>query len=82
MNENGTIKFIYTWPMIILAIFLFWPVGIFLMIKRISINKNARNIAAAEEMTPKVVTCPSCGANNTIVGTNGACEYCGSPLRD
>ena len=30
---------------------------------------------------PKVVQCPNCGANNTIYGSIGECEYCGSPLR-
>ena len=30
---------------------------------------------------PRVVTCPCCGANNTIVGAVGECEYCGGPLK-
>ena len=79
MNENGTVKLIYSWPMIILVLFLFWPVGIFLLIKRISIDKSVKNMAP-EDSTTKVVSCPSCGANNTIVGARGVCEYCGSPL--
>lgn len=29
----------------------------------------------------KIVACPCCGANNTIVGDTGECEYCGSPLK-
>lgn len=30
---------------------------------------------------PRVVTCPNCGATNTIVsGAANECEYCGSPL--
>jgi len=29
----------------------------------------------------KIVACPCCGANNTIVGDMGECEYCGSPLK-
>ena len=28
----------------------------------------------------KVVPCPCCGANNTIYGNVGECEYCGSPI--
>ena len=28
----------------------------------------------------RVVSCPCCGANNTISGATGECEYCGSPL--
>ncbi len=31
-------------------------------------------------VTTRVVTCPCCGANNTVVGATGECEYCGSPL--
>lgn len=30
---------------------------------------------------PRVVTCTSCGANNTILGEIGECEYCGSPIK-
>lgn len=36
--------------------------------------------AAASAVPPRVVSCPCCGANNTVVGTTGECEYCGSPL--
>jgi hypothetical protein len=33
------------------------------------------------EVGTLVVTCKSCGANNTIVkGTTGECEYCGAPI--
>lgn len=28
----------------------------------------------------RVVSCPCCGANNTVSGNLGECEYCGSPL--
>lgn len=42
MNEQGKISFIYSWPAIILALWLFWPVGIFLIIKRVSIDKKHR----------------------------------------
>lgn len=28
----------------------------------------------------RVVTCPCCGANNTVSGSGSECEYCGSPL--
>ena len=28
----------------------------------------------------RVVACPCCGANNTVSGDLGECEYCGSPL--
>lgn len=39
------------------------------------INSTANNV------TTKIVTCPCCGANNTIMGNIGECEYCGSPLK-
>ncbi len=41
MNEQGKISFIYSWPAIILALWIFWPIGIFLIIKRVSIDKKA-----------------------------------------
>ncbi len=31
--------------------------------------------------TTKVIACKSCGANNTIVGEAGECEYCGSSIQ-
>lgn len=33
-----------------------------------------------EERASKVVSCQCCGAQNTVVGDVGECEYCGSPL--
>lgn len=39
MNENGKISGLYSWPVIILALCFFWPVGIFLIIKRVSVDK-------------------------------------------
>lgn len=41
-------------------------------------NGTAGNDAA--NTATKIVACPCCGANNTIVGDMGECEYCGSPL--
>lgn len=37
MNEK--VKAIYSWPAIILAFILFWPVGIFLLVKRLKVDK-------------------------------------------
>ena len=39
MNENGKLGCLYSWPVIILALCIFWPVGIFLIIKRVSVDK-------------------------------------------
>lgn len=39
MNENGKVGCLYSWPVIILALCVFWPVGIFLIIKRVSVDK-------------------------------------------
>ena len=33
-----------------------------------------------KQAQPRVITCSCCGANNTIIGDVGECEYCGSPL--
>lgn len=41
----------------------------------------ARTSTAAAAPQPRVVACPCCGANNTIVGSIGECEYCGAPLK-
>lgn len=39
MKENGKISGLYSWPVIILALCIFWPVGLFLLIKRVSVDK-------------------------------------------
>lgn len=41
MRENGKVSIWYSWPIIILALCFFWPVGIFLIVKRVSIDKKA-----------------------------------------
>lgn len=41
MNQNGKIKAIYSWPAIIIAFVFFWPVGIALLIGRVSSDKKA-----------------------------------------
>ena len=41
MNENGKVGCLYSWPMIIIALCVFWPVGIFLIVKRVSVDKKA-----------------------------------------
>ena len=35
----------------------------------------------AQQQPARVVKCTTCGANNTIYGETGECEYCGSPLK-
>ena len=37
--------------------------------------------AAPATVQTRVVACPCCGANNTISGALGECEYCGTPLK-
>ncbi len=39
MNNNGKVSFLYSWPVIILALCFFWPVGVFLIIKRVSTDR-------------------------------------------
>ena len=41
MNESGKISALYSWPVIILALCIFWPAGIFLVMKRVSVDKKA-----------------------------------------
>lgn len=43
-----------------------------------NVNVAATNVAPVQS---KIVACPCCGANNTIYGDMGECEYCGSPLK-
>ena len=65
-------------------------------LKNAYINENTREIVLASASTSnmnadtttstsanvqtRVVACPCCGANNTVSGNLGECEYCGSPL--
>ena len=37
--------------------------------------------AAPAAVQTRVIACPCCGANNTVSGDIGECEYCGSPLK-
>lgn len=41
MNENGQIKIIYSWPVIFLLLYFFWPVGVFLLYKRVQVDRKA-----------------------------------------
>lgn len=41
MSNNGKVSFWYSWPAIIIAFFVFWPVGLYLIIKRVSLDKTA-----------------------------------------
>ncbi len=41
MKENGKISGLYSWPVIILALIIFWPVGLFLIIRRFTIDKRS-----------------------------------------
>ena len=44
-------------------------------------NAAPTSTASTAPVKTKIVACPCCGANNTIVGDVGECEYCGSPLK-
>ena len=39
MNNNGKVSFWYSWPVIILALCFFGPLGVFLIIKRVSTDR-------------------------------------------
>ena len=38
-NKNNNLGRLYSWPVIIIALICFWPVGLFLIIKRASVDK-------------------------------------------
>ncbi len=38
------------------------------------------NVGGGVGVSTRIVSCPCCGANNTVMGAAGECEYCGSPL--
>ena len=56
MNNNNISK-LYSWPVIILALIFFWPLGLFLIIKRTSVDKKA---AMASEKLIKGLGIASC----------------------
>ena len=37
--------------------------------------------AAPSATQTRIIACPCCGANNTVSGALGECEYCGTPLK-
>lgn len=43
-------------------------------------NIGNRDAVSSKKPDTRIVVCPCCGANNTVVGNNGECEYCGSSL--
>lgn len=45
MNKNGKVSFWYSWPVIILALCFFWPVGVFLIIIRVSTDRKTAMVA-------------------------------------
>ena len=56
--------------------------------REIVISASTSSVSAEEsgfvhptQAASKNVTCPCCGANNTIHGASGECEYCGSPIQ-
>ena len=46
-----------------------------------NVNVQQQATTTAAPAQTRVVACPCCGANNTISGELGECEYCGSPLK-
>ena len=43
-------------------------------------SSNSSN-SGGSKSAARLVTCPCCGASNTLVGRTGECEYCGSPIK-
>ena len=46
MKGNSNLSALYSWPVIILALIIFWPVGVFLIIRRLSLDKQTAMGAA------------------------------------
>lgn len=56
-NKNNNLGCLYSWPVIIIALICFWPVGLFLIIKRASVDKKT---AMASSKLIKVLGIASC----------------------
>ena len=39
------------------------------------------DVVTVAPVETRIVTCSCCGANNTIAGDFGECEYCGAPIK-
>ena len=48
---------------------------------KVNINSQAQSFATDTIVETKIVVCHCCGANNTVSGTLGECEYCGTSLK-
>lgn len=46
-----------------------------------SSTNSSKSMAGEQKSAARLVTCPCCGANNSLVGRTGECEYCGSPIK-
>ncbi len=44
-------------------------------------NQTVQHNTYSPAVETRVIACPCCGANNTITGAVGECEYCGSALK-
>ena len=55
--NNNKLNFIYSWPAIIIALLVFWPVGLFLIIKRISLDKKTAMVAGKLIKIIGIVSC-------------------------
>lgn len=56
-NKANKISIIYSWPIIILATIIFWPIGLFLIIKRITIDKKAAMVSGKLIKALGIVSC-------------------------
>ena len=46
-----------------------------------TVENVAEQTVSVQSQPARIVKCATCGANNTIYGESGECEYCGSPLK-
>lgn len=69
MNNEKKISAWYSWPSIILFMIFFWPIGVFLLIKRVSIDKTMA--MGADKIVGKVAIALYCFAGLGVIACLG-----------
>lgn len=41
----------------------------------------SKSMAGEQKSTARIIICPCCGANNSLVGRTEECKYCGAPIK-
>lgn len=78
MREDGRVRLIFSWPVIIAVCIIFWPLGLVLAVKRVSIDPGAMRYAALSLNIAGIIWSLFTILTYTVTGE---CEYCGSVLK-